>query len=168
MNHINLYQKLSLIRDQISVKKTGFNKFGNYSYYEIDEIYKAAKKLFLKHGIFTTFSLNNVGDENKHLRAILKVINVDNPEEHFDMTLDSGKHYSKDKNGQPSGSPCQWVGANNTYQSKYLYMDLLMLDDGSDDPDMKETHGAKQFSQTSVVRNRPAPKKELSIEDEFL
>ena len=152
---MNLYQKLALIRDQISVKKTGFNKFGNYEYYEIDAIYSSAKKLFLEHGIFTTFSLNNIGDESKYLRATLTVINVDNPDEKFEMTLDSSKHYSKDKSGQPSGSPCQWVGANNTYQSKYLYMDLLMLDDGSDDPDMKETHGNKPAAQTAVIRNKP-------------
>lgn len=195
MKELNLYQKLAEIRQKISVKKTGFNNFGKYNYYEIDEIYKQTKKLFLEYSIFTKFSLEyepvslgsienddhffdaanhsvvwkkcKVPDSDKALegstesktehtnydqplsqthsrqekvgiyKATLTVINADKPEEQFDMRIDSPLNEMK-------ASASQMVGSNNTYQSKYLYMDLLMLDDGASDPDKTETHGKEK------------------------
>lgn len=145
---LNLYKKLNLIRTQISIKKTGNNNFGKYKYYEIDEIYAQAKVLFAEYGIFTKFDLIfdpvEIGEEEITLekgtkkkkkvgiyRATLTIINSDNPHEYFTMKLDSPL------NETPGCSPAQQVGSNNTYQLKYLYLDLLMIDDGASDPDSK-------------------------------
>lgn len=191
---MNLFQKLAEIRKSISVKKTGYNSFGKYNYYEIDEIYSQAKKLFAEYQIFTAFSLEyeplDRGTTDYHTKyfragsiqevtknwkeaddetvkeklgtsksekmsvdiptrethsvdhkvgiykATLLVMNAEEPNEHFTMRIDSPLNSLK-------GSESQQVGSNNTYQSKYLYMDLLMLDDGATDPDKHETHGKK-------------------------
>ena len=145
METLNLFTKLSIIRKEITVKKTGFNKFGNYKYYEIDEIYRQAKELFHTYNVFTTFSLVFEGDI-KQYRAVLMVINGDNPGETFTMSIDSPLNELK-------GSASQQVGSNNTYQSKYLYMDLLMLDDGKNDPDKHDAPKKKpEQSRSEVAR----------------
>lgn len=165
MENLNLYQKLAEIRQKISVRKTGFNKFGNYNYYEIDAIYGEAKKLFNDYGIFTTFNL--IYDETAQVyRATLMVIDADKPDISFSMCIDSPLNQLK-------GSASQQVGSNNTYQSKYLYMDLLMLDDGATDPDKTETHGRDKPSQPAKKRPQyqqvtRVPVKEDVFEDEFL
>lgn len=154
---LNLFQKLTEIREKISVKKTGFNAFGKYNYYEIDEIYRQSKKLFLEYSIFTQFSLLFEPTINQY-RATLIVIDADSPDDKFCMSIDSPLNVLK-------GSASQQVGSNNTYQSKYLYMDLLMLDDGKHDPDKTEKHEAKPRPKyQEVTRAQPKPE---SIKDDF-
>lgn len=156
MKDKNLYQKLAEIRVKISVKKKGHNNFGKYDYYQIEDIYASAKELFKEYNIFTMFSLN-YDEVTTHYRAVLTVVDADNPESHFMMSIDSPLNDLK------SGTASQKIGSNNTYQSKYLYMDLLMLDDGSEDPDMKNKHGASKprpnYTNTQKIK---------SLEEEFL
>ena len=132
MDKLNLYSKLSKIRVEINVSKTGFNKFGKYNYYEIDNIYKQAKTLFMKYGIFTTFSLEYSKENGMHL-GILNIYDCDS-DKVITTRIDSPTNLMK------GSSPCQQVGANVTYQCKYLYMSLLMLDDGANDPDFNNKH----------------------------
>lgn len=147
---LNLYQKMAQIRQVISVSKTGFNAHGNYNYFEIDQIYKGCKELFCTYNIFTTFNLIFDPEVNQY-RATLTVIDADNPDQQFTMSIDSPLNQLR---GAASASQC--VGSNNTYQAKYLYMDLLMLDDGSSDPDKTNTHGKK-----------PIETVKQSVKDEF-
>jgi len=135
---LNLYQKLSLIRSVISVKKTGDAKI--YKYYEIDEICNKAKQLFNEHGVFTFFSLL-YNPETSLYRGSLTVVDADDPQTMFILAIDSPLH-----EGRNNPSPCQLVGSNKTYQSRYLMMELLMLDDGRDDPDIPSNQSTKPKS----------------------
>lgn len=157
----NLYQKLAEIRKNISVKKKGHNSFGNYDYYQIDDIYAEAKKLFYDYNIFTIFSLTYNGETN-HYRAILVIIDGDSPESKFSMVIDSPLNDLK------SGTASQKIGSNNTYQSKYLYMDLLMLDDGSADPDLKNKHETNPKRPNYTNTKKVYTQNTKSLEEEFL
>ena len=153
MEKMNLYRKLAKIRAETTVSKTGFNKFGKYHYYEIDNIYTEAKKLFDKYGIFTTFTLEYSNETSMYL-GILDVYDCDSSET-IKTRIDSPTNEMK------GASACQQVGSNVTYQCKYLYMSLLMLDDGANDPDFKNTHnkekGEGNKTQHNTTRNTPTP-----------
>lgn len=127
---LNLYQKLAKIRSEISIKKTG--SASKYDYYQIDEIYAQAKKLFGKHNIFTMNRLIFIGEYNIY-RAILTVIDADFPDEQIEFMMDSPMNQGH------GTSACQNIGANNTYQFKYCWMNLLLTDDGAHDPDAKKS-----------------------------
>lgn len=137
-----LIKDLAAIRCEISITKDGVNDYGGYSYYQIEDIYKQAKLLFKKYGLFTTFEQELVSLVNKEqvvnenpvrssapvIKSVLTVYS-----EHTDASL-SFSNISEMNKGKGMQA-AQNAGANVTYQSKYAYSTLLMLDDGASDPD---------------------------------
>jgi len=57
MKELNLYQKLAKARNSIWVKKTWKNSYAKYNYYELNEIYTQAKKVFDEVWLATFFNL---------------------------------------------------------------------------------------------------------------
>ena len=56
---INLYEKIQNIKSDFlkaNVKKSGKNKFANYTYYELADITPVLIELFKKYKVFTKFS----------------------------------------------------------------------------------------------------------------
>ena len=162
---LSLEKKLARVRNEIGMKKTGYNSYGKYSYYEINQIYSEIKPLFAKHGIFTKPSMEFVEVANQLVvRTTLEVINTDNADDRFTLTMDSLLSNMK------GASAPQNAGANNTYQLKYLYLDLLMLDDGLSDPDKVNTHD-KETKQTRNEKQKPTEpepqKKALSKKEAY-
>lgn len=145
-NKMSLYTKLALARSEIDVKKNGKNTFSHYDYYKIDDIYYEAKRVFAKYEIATFNELQFIKEISMY-RATLHVINGDSPEERFFQILDAPLNIIKNKEGKETLMECQKVGTNNTYMFKYLWMNLLMVDDGVDDPDSKKSEDAKTYKQ---------------------
>jgi len=136
---LNIWQKLALVRAEASVKKTGQNEKSGYFYFELPAIYAEAKKLFAKYSLASLFKMERVA-ENRY-KGTLKIINAENPEEFFELTLETEGleeiYFTDRKTGEKKKpmSPPQETGAVMTYLRKYLYADVLMLDDGAADPD---------------------------------
>lgn len=136
---LNIWQKIAKVRNEASVKKTGVNQYGGYSYFELPAIYAEAKKLFAKYGLASIFLMERIA-ENRY-QGKLTVINADNPDEKIELTLETeGLEETflidrKTGEKKKSMTPPQETGAVMTYLRKYLYADLMMLDDGATDPD---------------------------------
>lgn len=166
----NLRKKLAQIRTEISITKNGRNNFGGYDYYQIEDIYVTAKSILKEHGIFTSFNQEHLGagtdiskpvmekgqvvcDINGNatyesvtlplIKSILTVHDVDSEET---IVFSNISNMNDSKGTQPA----QNAGANVTYQSKYAYLTLLMLDDGAEDPDMTNNHGKQKKSVKSI------------------
>ena len=122
---MSLIEKIATARTMISINKTGLNKFSNFSYYQIDEIYAQAKDIFKDLGLITTMNTEVVGD------GLLKFILTVSDNEH---SLDYSVITELNK-GMKGAQPAQEAGATITYMTKYLYGLLLMIDDGKSDPD---------------------------------
>jgi hypothetical protein len=138
---------LTFIREKVSVTKNGRNDFGKYDYYQLDDIYAAVKILFKEYGIFTTFNQepcgkttvfsvanDKTGAGNKKtisLPMVKSILTVYDTESTESFTFSNMSMMNDGKGMQPA----QNAGANVTYQSKYAYSTLLMLDDGALDPD---------------------------------
>lgn len=109
---LNIYEKITNIKSDFlkaNVKKSGKNKFANYTYYELADITPVLIELCKQCGIFTKFSYTK---EN----ATLEIINIDNPTERELYTSPMEELDLKGCNR------IQALGGTETYQRRYLYM----------------------------------------------
>lgn len=153
----NLIKKVAEARSIISIGKTGTNKFANFNYYQIDEIYAQAKEVFKDLGLITVIGSDYLGDST--IKFALDVMSDDS---------DGKLSYSvitKLNEGMKGAQPAQEAGATITYATKYLYGLLLMIDDGKSDPDKNNDFGkgsqSKVLTRTEIqdrVRTLPADK----------
>lgn len=153
----NLIKKVAEARSIISIGKTGTNKFANFNYYQIDEIYAQAKEVFKDLGIVTIVSSDYLGDST--IKFTLDVMSDDSDGELSYSVI------TKLNEGMKGAQPAQEAGATITYATKYLYGLLLMIDDGKSDPDKNNDFGkgsqSKVLTRTEIqdrVRTLPADK----------
>lgn len=109
---INIYEKITNIKNDFlkeNVKKSGRNKFANYTYYELADITPVLIELCKKYGIFTKFSYTK--DE-----ATLEIVNIENPNEREIYTSPMEELELKGCN------KIQALGGCETYSRRYLYM----------------------------------------------
>lgn len=131
MEKMNIYAKLMKVRKEfhsLELKKTGWNDFSKFKYFELTDFLIQATNLLNENGLCTII---NFTEE----QAILTVINIDNPEEKIQFT--SPMKYSNSNN-----NPVQNLGATQTYISRYLYIQLLHIVENDEvdsaDPAKKE------------------------------
>ena len=109
---MNLFQKINKIKEEIlkaNLKKSGFNKFSNFSYYELADITPTIVMLCNKYDVMTQFTF-----ENDFARLI--IIDIEKPMEVLCYT-------SPMKDLQIKGAnDIQALGGTETYQRRYLYM----------------------------------------------
>lgn len=128
----NDYISIAKIRSTIHVEKTGYNKYDNFRYYTLADIFKSVKPLLTEHKLFSTCSF----ERNDNMITIsLSIVSGTSGLTLWESSMTSEIHIYKDSKGNSKGSPCQWVGTTNTYLTKYLWMSFLLLSDNEDDPD---------------------------------
>lgn len=109
---MNIYEKIQLIKEEFlksNIKKSGKNKFANFTYYELADITPKIIELCNKHKVFSSFSFTND-------LATLKLINIENVEEKVIYTSPMEELELKGCN------KIQALGGTETYQRRYLYM----------------------------------------------
>lgn len=112
---MNLFEKIQRVRVELAnqdIKMTGYNKYADYAYFELDDFLTPVNALMDKYKMtaIPTF----IGDTAK-----LTVINSEKPEEQY--TIESPM-------GTASLKGChevQNIGAVETYQRRYLYQALF-------------------------------------------
>lgn len=135
-----VYQKLAEARTEFlrtATKKSGYNKFANFSYFELADILPVATPLFSRLGLLTHMSVTET-------EATMTVYNTDNP---IEQIVFSSPVRFPDLKGQ---NEIQVLGSCHTYLRRYLWM--LVLDlvecDGIDAmagaPDKTQTQQAAQ------------------------
>lgn len=108
----NIYGKIQLVKEQFlkrNVKKSGKNKFANYSYYELADIIPNIIELCNEQGLFTKFTFTKE-------EARLEIRNVDKPDEFEFYTSPMEELELKGANR------IQALGGVETYQRRYLLM----------------------------------------------
>lgn len=112
VKQLNIYEKITNIKSDFlkaNVKKSGKNKFANYTYYELADITPVLIELCKQYGIFTKFSYTK--DE-----ATLEIVNIENPDEREIYTSPMEELELKGCN------KIQALGGCETYSRRYLYM----------------------------------------------
>ncbi len=150
----NIYAKIMKARLQFlesNPKKSGYNKFQDFKYYELDDIIPQSTRICNEIGLYTEIDLG----ANLFGYATLTVVNVDNVEE---------KVYFRIKMPQIEGNNLnnvlQDTGRTETYLRRYLY--LLFLDiaqndevDASDNSPKKAPSTAPKKAPVNKPRSRP-------------
>lgn len=123
---MNIYTKLIQARldlQNLKLKKTGKNDYSNFTYYELGDFLPAVNELAQKHKFFTRFNI--ISDKGIE-KAILTIINAENPEEKVDFISPTAEAFigSKMKDGVRTGGadPIQNLGGKTTYMRRYLLM----------------------------------------------
>jgi len=114
---MNVYQKLNDARAKFhkkALKKTGYNKFAGYYYFELGDFVLPALEIFHEVGLT---SIIRFGVD----QAIMEVVNTEKPE---DKILFSSPMSEANLKGC---HPVQNLGAVQTYISRYLWTQVLLL-----------------------------------------
>lgn len=114
---INIYQKLQKCRVELQakgIKKTNYNEYGKYNYYDLGDFLPYINELCEKH------QLSNIviyGAE----QAVLTIRNMENAEEKLDFPITMVITPLK------GCSEMQSIGAAQTYAKKYLYFNAFEI-----------------------------------------
>ena len=117
MDKKNIYQKLMQVRiefHRLELKKSGHNKFANFKYFELGDFLVPATKLLSDNGLCPIVTFNNEV-------AKMVVVNTDNPSEIIEFTSPMRDLELKGANSMQS------LGGVETYQTRYLYIQLLNI-----------------------------------------
>ena len=146
MEKKNIYQKLMEVRTnfhKLELKKSGHNKFANFKYFELGDFLVPATKLLNEIGLCPKITFT---DE----LAKMTLVNTDNPSETIEFTSPMRDLELKGANSMQSLGGCE------TYQTRYLYIQLLNIvesdsfDRVSGTDDNKEINTSKKY--TSNIR----------------
>lgn len=148
-NKLNIYQKIQTVRvklHEMNLKKSGFNPFAKFHYFELGDFLPAAQKLMLEYGLF---AYEEIDTES----ATITVVDTDDlnviP---FVLTMPST---SVDLKG---ATAIQNLGSVQTYMRRYLWTSLLEIveADSLDGTIGKDDDKKQQVKKQSLPKKEPA------------
>lgn len=118
---MNIYQKLIQARkmfQEANVKKSGVNRFADFMYFELADIVPVKTRIFAELGLVdcVTFSPTD---------ATLCLFNTDDPNEMIPFISPMRPLTTVSQTGKNKMNELQGLGAEETYQRRYLYMMAL-------------------------------------------
>lgn len=131
---MNLYEKINSVKSELvkeGIKKTGENKFSNYSYFELSGFMPTIIRKCEELKLFTVVSFSAES-------AKLEIINAEKPDEKIEILSPMSTANLKGCN------EVQNLGAVQTYLRRYLYMaafDIVVddeIDNGEKNPEPKK------------------------------
>lgn len=130
----------SIIRIRVELqnsklKKTGFNEYAGFYYFNLSDFLPRLNELELKYGVNDRFSIENdyaTLQITKNGEGIIYKM----PFKIFDTPIN--------KNGQKSMQDIQYLGAMNTYYKRYLYTNAFGITDGEIIDSMDNTDQANK------------------------
>ena len=117
----NIYAKLALSKKQFTdsgIKKSGINRYAGFKYFQLDDIIPLANDILLSNGLVFYASFNEYA-------AVGTLVNIDKPEEKITVTSPMRKLETVSQAGKNKMNEVQGLGAEETYQRRYLYYMLL-------------------------------------------
>ena len=118
---MNVHQKLIAARKrflEMDVKKSGINRFADFKYFELADIVPPKTQIFEELGLLDVVTFDTD-------QAIAYLFNVDNPDESLAFTSPMRPLSTTSQTGKNKMNELQGLGAEETYQRRYLYMMIL-------------------------------------------
>lgn len=183
MTKVNLKSKINEIRYELSKKmnKSGKNDYSKYDYFQLKDFMPQALELFNEKGIYTEFYISKdkydmpgkktttrtfkedgtlaleteVEEENFEYKefAHLKVINLDDEDDTIELTKETADVRLQ------AAQPIQNLGGKTTYMKRYMYMDLLEINENDK---VEEETGKPVKVETKTTTRRAASKPPVS------
>jgi hypothetical protein len=149
MGDINLYSKLMNMRVELQkedIKKTGENKFSNFTYYELADFLPQCNRIAANNNTVFLYQLEKE-------QATLTLINCENADEKIIFYLPLAELSIKGANG------IQNIGGLATYTRRYLYLIAFEISE-SDEFDPNENGSPKQEKQ-----DKPTDEQQKQIDE---
>lgn len=143
--NMNIYEKLQIVRvglQNSDLKKSGYNEYSNFHYFELGDFLPKANELFLNNRM-----IGIVSYLDDH--AELKIINIDNLEDFLVFTCPNAEISLR------AAHSIQNIGAVQTYQRRYLYMTALEI---TESDLLDATHGKNIQNNKVTSQNKTAPR----------
>lgn len=129
-----IFDKLLDIQKELKVPKNQYNKFGNFNYRSVEDIYETAKPLLSQHGVVLTMTddVIQIGDKP----FVKATASICDPEDgtHHEVSAVAG--IDLEKKGMDSS---QATGSASSYARKYALNGLFLLDDSKDADSLEKT-----------------------------
>ena len=145
---MNVYQKLIAARkmfQEADVKKSGVNRFADFKYFELADIVPAKTHIFAELGLVdcVTFTPEE---------ATLCLFNTENPDEMIPFMSPMRPLTVVSQTGKNKMNELQGLGAEETYQRRYLYMmalDIVEADSFDATSGQNETSKSQNVTKSS-------------------
>jgi hypothetical protein len=132
----------------MDVKKSGVNRFAEFRYFELADIVPPKTQIFAELGLLDVVTFDND-------QAIAYLFNVDNPEESLAFTSPMRPLSTVSQTGKNKMNELQGLGAEETYQRRYLYMMILDIVEADS---FDATSGQNETGNSqNVIQNQPEP-----------
>lgn len=178
MTKVNLKSKINEIRYELSKKmnKSGKNDYSKYDYFQLKDFMPQALELFNDRGVYTefwvskdkyelpskttisrTFNENGeiateteVKEENFEYKefAHLLAVNLDDEDDTIELTKETAEVRLQ------AAQPIQNLGGKTTYMKRYMYMDLLEINENDK---VEEETGKPVKVETKTTRKTSKP-----------
>ena len=139
-----LRKKLFNLQQKYTSDKNGYNKFGNYTFRNAEQMLKELKPLLNEFGLAVLFREEYLGDD--YIKCIGKLIDIKSGE-----YIETESVVMVDRNAKGMQMP-QCVGSAISYGRKYLLGGLLAVTDSSKDPDAINMHGKENRDMDKEIR----------------
>ena len=153
MTKVNLKSKINEIRYELSKKmnKSGKNDYSKYDYFQLKDFMPQALELFNDRGVYTEFwvskdkyelpsktTISRTFNENGEIAteteikeenfeykefAHLLAVNLDDEDDTIELTKETAEVRLQ------AAQPIQNLGGKTTYMKRYMYMDLLEINE---------------------------------------
>ena len=150
MKDLNIYEKLTLLQQELKAPKNQRNKFGNYNYRSCEDILEALKPLLVKYRLnqFISDEIQVIGDRY-YLKSTITLINIDKPIETIQAT--GLARESESKKGMDSS---QITGSSSSYARKYALNGLYSIDDTKD---FDDSYMSKKNTVNNISKGKNVP-----------
>lgn len=160
---ISIYERLQNVRVAVlekCTKKTGYNPYSNYYYFDLGDFLPEATRQFKTYGLTPIFNIG-VDEDNGMEMATLIIHDWSGNQIRFSCP-------TAEANVGKSENPIQKLGAKHTYLRRYLFMESLdivesdIVDSGMGEGMDKAKEDKKKV--TPKVEPKPEPKEEKKPE----
>ena len=182
MTKVNLKSKINEIRYELSKKmnKSGKNDYSKYDYFQLKDFMPQALELFNEKGVYTEFwvskdkyqlpsktTISRTFNENGEIAteteikeenfeykefAHLLAINLDDEDDTIELTKETAEVRLQ------AAQPIQNLGGKTTYMKRYMYMDLLEINEN----DKVEEETGKPVKVETITTTRKTSKPVVS------
>lgn len=157
----NIYMKIAEVNHKLNctkLKKSGFNKFGNFAYYELDDLLPTIEQGCYENGLLMQFRFDNQN-------ANLKFINLENPKETYSNSIPL---QTKELPNLPKMNEFQVYGSMMTYYKRYLVLNTFNISERSliDNDNYEEMQKEDKSKPTKKVQPQETEKTGIDKEIE--
>ena len=149
---MNIYEKLAIIQEKISVPKNNVNDFGKYNYRSCEDILAAVKPFLKETGTVLTLDDEVVLiNERYYVKATATLVSI----EEGKLDTITNWAYAREEESKKGLDASQITGSCSSYARKYALAGLFLLDsekdaDTRDNMETEEEAMAKKITGTQV------------------